>query len=225
MSCLFDGTFDPFYRGSVFYEQGREDGRNFIMRFCNGHYDPLYKQSSWRREGAVATLRQLGLDAGEIAALYDAPASVVGLAAADKAIGKLNERKRARERAESASRGRATTWTECKGDTLPCNGTLTEGQYLTSNNGEYSCVMQGDGNFVGYQDGHAFWSTRTDGRGNPPFRLTMQADGNLVIYDRDGATWASNTNGRGESYLLMQNDRNVVVYNSHGATWASGSNR
>jgi 1-phosphatidylinositol phosphodiesterase len=116
------------------------------------------------------------------------------------------------------------------------SGSLATNQKLVSSNGLYRATMQGDGNFVIYdQSSHAIWATNTNGHEHAPYTLDMQGDGNVVLYS-DGcsssspchATWASNTNGKGVGpyYLIMQNDGNLVVYDSTGAaTWASNTAR
>lgn len=56
-----------------------------------------------------------------------------------------------------------------------------------------SCVMQGDGNFVIYDQGNnPVWSSNT--WQHPGSRLVVQNDGNVVMYSPDGAAvWATNT--------------------------------
>lgn len=59
--------------------------------------------------------------------------------------------------------------------------------------------MQSDGNLVIYRNAGtpyqaAVWSTGTNGKGRPPYRLTMQDDGNLCIYDGgDNWLWGTGT--------------------------------
>ena len=115
--------------------------------------------------------------------------------------------------------------------TLGTNQTIHQNQFLMSENASYYLRLQPDGNLVGYtsQDfvpKNAFWSSKTDGKGNAPFRLVMQLDNNLVIYDGSNKpTWASKTDGKGvkgASKVVMQNDRNIVIYDGTGKPiWAS----
>jgi hypothetical protein len=103
-------------------------------------------------------------------------------------------------------------------------------------------VMQGDGNFVGYDiDGRPRWATGTSVAGST---LVMQDDGNLVIYRPDGTpVWASQStvalaryrdrvlsgqqfdvmNGiwspNGTYFVKPQDDGKVVVYGANGAIW------
>jgi hypothetical protein len=106
--------------------------------------------------------------------------------------------------------------------TLPGRVTLYEGDKLVSTDGRFTAIMQSDGNFVVYYNGHgALWSTGTNG--NSGAYVVMQADGNLVVRRSDGvALWASNTSGSG-LYLTMQTDGNLVMYGPGGAYWSSGT--
>jgi len=56
-------------------------------------------------------------------------------------------------------------------------------------------VMQGDGNFVEYDEAYLpLWATNTDGNFFGAF-ASIQNDGNLVVYNGNGAPiWASNSN-------------------------------
>ena len=105
------------------------------------------------------------------------------------------------------------------GQSLPVNGTLT------SADGRFVLIMQGDGNLVMYrQGGAARWASATDGRRFG--RLDMQTDGNFVLYDPAGVPlWATGTDGHPGAFLVMQDDGNLVIYAPNGAAlWASGTN-
>lgn len=106
--------------------------------------------------------------------------------------------------------------------TLPTRVALYTNDKLVSTDGRFTAIMQSDGNFVVYYNGHgALWSSGTNG--NTGAYVVMQADGNLVVRRSDGAAlWASNTSGSG-LYLTMQNDGNLVMYGSGGAYWSSGT--
>ena len=109
-------------------------------------------------------------------------------------------------------------------DSLGPNQVLYPGESITSGDGRFSLMYQGDGNLVLYRfDGAPLWHSRTNG--TSAGRVVMQSDGNLVVYNGSGgAVWASGTAGYGNSYLLMQNDGNLVIYTSAGApVWASGT--
>jgi hypothetical protein len=96
-------------------------------------------------------------------------------------------------------------------------------QVLQTANGDYTMILQTDGNLVLYQGAHALWDSGTVNQS--VVRLAMQSDGNLVLYNTSGqAVWNTHTNGQGPSYLTMQGDGNLVMYNSSGTpTWASNT--
>jgi surface antigen len=116
-------------------------------------------------------------------------------------------------------------WAAAGGSTLSAGQQLRAGQDLVSPGGQYTLVMQDDGNLVTYGNGCVIWASNTAGVGSSDY-LVMQDDGNLVIYTSAGKpVWASNTAGVGSSdYLAMQGDGNLVVYTSSGKpVWASGA--
>ncbi|MDQ1438083.1 MAG: hypothetical protein QOK43_1712 [Acidimicrobiaceae bacterium] len=117
----------------------------------------------------------------------------------------------------------------------PASATLGSGQrmycgdYLRSNNGRYSLVMQCDGNLVAYETGEygstSFWSSGTHCCDLSGYSAVMQNDGILVIYSPTGtAKWARGCCAAG-TRLTLQDDRNIVMYRPDGsAAWASGTN-
>ena len=74
---------------------------------------------------------------------------------------------------------------------------LIAGQYLsslTSADGRFQFVYQGDGNIVLYQGTTALWSSQT--YGSSVGAAVMQSDGNFVLYDASGtAIWDTHTYG------------------------------
>jgi hypothetical protein len=106
---------------------------------------------------------------------------------------------------------------------LTANQELAANQSVASCNGDFTLVMQGDGNLVLYQGGTALWASGTVGSGAD--EAIMQGDGNFVLYTSAGApVWASNTAGNAGAYLDVQNDGNVVIYGSSGtALWSTGT--
>lgn len=92
------------------------------------------------------------------------------------------------------------------------NGRMNSGWYLTSRNGKFRLVMQGDGNLVLYSGSRALWHTGTNG--NPGAYFLVQADGNLVVYSSaNKALWHSRTVRNVDAVVLvMQNDANLVSY-------------
>jgi serralysin len=106
---------------------------------------------------------------------------------------------------------------------------LSVGQSLTSSDGRFTLVMQGDGNLVHYWNGQGpLWSTTTWNTNG--LSAWMQEDGNFVLYSTSTPTvgyhlWHSNTYGNPGAYLAIQNDGNLVIYDSTGITplWSSNT--
>ena len=117
-------------------------------------------------------------------------------------------------------------------DVLRAGESLGIDQKLTSSNGKYTLIMQGDGNLVLYTESNTpVWATRTEGKG--AVRASLQDDGNLVLYTKEVerrfrrdvpvAVWASHTSGENVR-LILQDDRNLVIYTADGrALWTSGT--
>jgi hypothetical protein len=106
---------------------------------------------------------------------------------------------------------------------LTANQELLANQSLASCNGDYTLIMQGDGNFVLYQGSTALWASNT--AGSAADEAIMQGDGNLVLYTSSGTpVWSSGTAGNTGAYLNVQNDGNVVIYSASGtALWSTGT--
>ena len=111
------------------------------------------------------------------------------------------------------------------GDSMRAGQQLLAGQGLTSSNGSYRLVVQGDGNAVVYASGgRAIWNSRTAGQSG--VRLVMQSDGNLVLYGVRGALWNTRSGGHPGARAVLQSDGNFVVYGSDGRPlWNSGPDR
>jgi hypothetical protein len=97
---------------------------------------------------------------------------------------------------------------------IGAGGVLTSGQKLQSSNGQYSAVMQGDGNFVIYGPSGPVWWTGTAGTGANVF--TLQRDGNIVMYSPSRAVWASMSSSSAPGSLVLQDDGNLVEYDTSG---------
>jgi hypothetical protein len=105
---------------------------------------------------------------------------------------------------------------------LAANQGLRPYQNVTSCNGRYNLVHQGDGNVVLYRGGSALWHTHTHGRNTSNF--VMQGDGNLVLYASDNRPlWHTHTHGTHGATLSVQDDGNVVIYRNGRALWSTGT--
>ncbi len=112
-----------------------------------------------------------------------------------------------------------------QGDDMQPGEVLNHGNSISSTNGRYTFVYQGDGNLVLYDSGVPLWASNTAGR--PVGVCIMQGDGNLVVYGPSGAPiWASDTWQHPGSRLVVQNDGNVVIYRPDGVpVWATNTAR
>ncbi len=95
------------------------------------------------------------------------------------------------------------------------NATLARDARLTTRDGRFTLVYQGDGNLVLYASGAALWASNTSG--TSAGRVTMQGDGNLVITDASGRpVWATNTSGNAGAFLALLADGGLAVYRRDG---------
>jgi len=109
-------------------------------------------------------------------------------------------------------------------DRLTSGQRLRPNESLTSNDGRFTLVMQGDGNLVLYGPGGRYrWDTGTWGR--QIGQAVLQGDGNFVLYTPGGtAVWDSKTNGNAGAFIVVQDDGNLVIYRANGtAAWASNT--
>lgn len=99
---------------------------------------------------------------------------------------------------------------------LGVDGVLAPDTSVTSCDGRFALVHQGDGNIVVYDvNGGALWSSGTQGESTNA--LVMQNDGNLVLYTAGGSPlWDASTDGHAGATLRVQDDGNVVVYGAAG---------
>ena len=101
---------------------------------------------------------------------------------------------------------------------------LEQGGFITSENGRYSVVFQGDCNLVfigpnkveGLLDHHRHGSFAEYARNHNRCRCLQQGDGNLVVYGFQGNKPVGATLGkaksRGKYFTIVQDDGNVVTY-------------
>ena len=90
---------------------------------------------------------------------------------------------------------------------------LTANEGITSPNGEFSLVMQGDGNLVEYDGATPAWSSGTNTAGSV---VEMQTDGNFVIYSGSVYKWQSGTSGNPGAYLVLGNNGILTVDSASG---------
>lgn len=112
----------------------------------------------------------------------------------------------------------------CYSDTMTAGQALYLNQRLTSADGRFALVYQGDGNLVLYDANWSdIWSSNTYGATYG--QAVMQDDGNFVVYDGGGAAvWSSGTWGNPGAWLTAQNDGNLVIYSaSNVPLWSSGT--
>lgn len=107
---------------------------------------------------------------------------------------------------------------------------LAEGQSLSSPDGRFTLVAQGDFNVVLYMGTTPLWATNTNGQGSlGQFSFQGVTNGDLVLYDNTGtARWLSNTAGNPGAVFALQNDGNMVIYSTVVPTlgtilWQSGT--
>jgi len=104
--------------------------------------------------------------------------------------------------------------------------TLKTNESVSSCDGRFHLVMQGDGNLVLYQgvSGQTMtplWYTSTYGSN---FFAVMQTDGNFVLYNASYTPlWSSGTWTYPGATFAVQNDGNLVVYSNTTPLWASGT--
>jgi hypothetical protein len=115
------------------------------------------------------------------------------------------------------------TGAAAQGDDMQPGEVLNPGQGISSANGRYHFIYQGDGNLVLYDGSRPLWASGTHGR--PAGVSIMQSDGNLVTYAPGGQPiCSSDTWQHPGSRLLVQDDGNVVIYHPDGTpVWATNT--
>lgn len=107
---------------------------------------------------------------------------------------------------------------------LRAGGQLTRGQSITSPNGQFSFVVQADGNSVIYRNPPSPGSALRSWGPGQTGKAAMQSDGNFVLYRTNGSPhWDAGTRGAGGK-LAMQDDGNLVVYIGGRPAWSSETN-
>ncbi|WP_426284969.1 hypothetical protein [Luteibacter sp. E-22] len=110
-------------------------------------------------------------------------------------------------------------------DWLKAGQSLGVNQSLTSHDGRYTAIMQGDGNFVVYRlaDGAAIWNTETSGSG--AVAAFMQSDGNFVLYRADGSPvwWTGTVANAGLANEFTVDDSGMAVVVAYAPVWATNT--
>jgi YD repeat-containing protein len=97
---------------------------------------------------------------------------------------------------------------------------LSPGQQITSPDGRFRLVQQGDGNLVLYFGSQALWANGVFGAN---YTTYLQGDGNFVTYSPSGPVWNTETNAIG-ARLALQNDGNLVIYDlDDRVVWATNT--
>jgi hypothetical protein len=126
------------------------------------------------------------------------------------------------------------------GTTIPSGTIIKQGYSYTSPNGNYTFVMQTDGNLVLYPKGQpASWAAGTadseQKNGDGGQEAVLQSDGNLQVIDaKNNVLWQSNTAATKSTpfysgaTISVQNDGNAVLYetpaNGDLSIWSTGTN-
>jgi hypothetical protein len=97
---------------------------------------------------------------------------------------------------------------------------LQANQSISSPDGQYQLIMQGDGNLVEYgPGGQAIWDSVT--YGNPGASAVMQGDGNLVVYSAAGtALWNSGTYGNPGASLVLDDGGTLEIVDQGAVIWS-----
>ncbi len=108
------------------------------------------------------------------------------------------------------------------GTPVAAGTTLVSGSHVDSPGGQYSLVMQGDGNLGLYTDTHrALWTSRTNGF--PGAFARMLGDGNFVIYSGRRVIWTTGTGGHPGAELYVETDAHLVIARGRSRWWTSHS--
>jgi hypothetical protein len=104
------------------------------------------------------------------------------------------------------------------GSVLAPDRALGVNESISSCNGLYTLVMQGDGNVVLYGPSGAVWHSQTHGTAGQV--VVMQGDGNFVLYDGAGkAVWHTGTHGNPGATLHVEEDGNVKIWSGGTEIW------
>jgi hypothetical protein len=94
-------------------------------------------------------------------------------------------------------------------------------QSMSSCDGRFTLIQQGDGNLVMYQNGvGALWSSLTSG--TTANVTIMQGDGNLVTYTPEfKPLWSAQSDGNPGAWLELDNHGSMVIHSGDKLVWWS----
>lgn len=108
-------------------------------------------------------------------------------------------------------------------DTTPVHadpGGVYAGYPLASPNGQYTLLMQADGNFVESGNGRTLWSSGTGGNPGAHFRLEDDGRGTITTAD-EKVIWTQPTARTSIPYaqMALTNDGKLYAYDDDGTLW------
>lgn len=103
---------------------------------------------------------------------------------------------------------------------------LNDNGTLSSPDGQYSVVMQHDGNLVMYRttDRAPVWASHTAGQGTAPFQLNLAQNGNMCVYDTNNSVeWCSGSQDKGTApWVASVGSGSFCINDSTGTnTWCA----
>jgi len=96
---------------------------------------------------------------------------------------------------------------------------LWNGNYLISENGEYTAGLLKNGDFIISKSNNLnpdtiLWNEHAGRDSKGPFVLRMQRDGNLVLCSEGYIPiWETNTHGNEDAYFVLTDDGKLILYN------------
>jgi len=109
-------------------------------------------------------------------------------------------------------------------DYLTVGQGLNEGQYLSS--GTFAALLQTDGNFVLYNNGHPLWASGTNNAAGQ-LRLVLQDDSNLVLYTPSNQpVWSTATYDSVKlAKLALGFDGSLQLFSAGAPLWSANQGR
>lgn len=105
---------------------------------------------------------------------------------------------------------------------IDSGGRLLSGEEAGTADGQYSLVMQRDGNLVLYTGSRPLWESGTDG--HPGATGLMEKNGDFVVVSKSGRVlWNTKTSGHVGASLVLENDGNLSLEAGASILWSSRS--